>query len=202
VAVMALDLTCFAGLPRWSRCGRSVPRGARGLLACAVLSIGCRVPREVHEPREYPKVELHAHSLELRVVDAREGGSDPSQELSLPASFEARARERLATRLSGTGPDIDVSVGVAAADEIPIVDARGEMTRVLVRLSIEIRPRDGVVLRRAETQSSSDIPRDEATPEEVAFVLDATAIDAFDRYFSGAGVFEAINRELDAYAQR
>jgi hypothetical protein len=199
---MFADRLRFPGLPRRFRSSPSVPAAAYWLLACAVSCIACRVPREVHEPREYPKVELHAHSLELAVVDSREAGNDTSEELSLPASFEARVRERLVTRLSGSGPDVSVSVGVAAANELPIVDARGEMTRVLVRLSIEIRPRDGVVLRRAETQSSSDIPRDEATREEVAFVLDATAMDAFDRYFAGDGVLEAINRELDAYAQR
>jgi hypothetical protein len=200
---MAADVSNIPALEPGSARERPLPSGARWLLAFAAFALGCRVPREVHDPREYPEVALHAQSLELAVVDSREGGGDPAQrELSLPASFEARARERLATRISGSGPDVSVNVGVAAVDELEIVDARGEMTRVLVRLSIEIRPRDGVVLRRAETQSNSDIPRDEATREEVAFVLDATAMDAFDRYFTGAGVIEGINRELDAYAQR
>lgn len=185
--------------------GRRSSLPVRGLLLCTALAagIGCRVPREVHEPREYPQVEIHARSLELDVVDSREGGTDPTQrQLSLPASFDARARERLATRLSGSGPDVSVVVGVAAADELEIVDARGEMTRILVRLTIELRPQGGAVSRRAETQSTSDIPRDEATPEEVSFVLDATAVDAFDRYFADEEVLHGINLELDAYARR
>jgi hypothetical protein len=184
--------------PHWAQRAGSLALGV-----ALVAGLGCRVPREVHEPREYPPVQLHAQALELEVVDAREAGTDPSQrQLSLSADFEALARARLSSRLSGSGPAVAISVGVAGADELPIVDARGEMTRVLVRLAIEIRPKDGVVLRRAETQSTSDIPRDEATLEEVAFVLDATAVDAFDRYFADADVLESINRELDAYAQR
>jgi hypothetical protein len=184
---------------------RTLAKSVRWLLAGAALValVGCRVPREVHEPREYPPIQIHAQSLDLTLVDSRPGAADPEQrQLSLPAGFEARAEQRLASRLSGSGPAVTVSVGVAAADELPIVDARGEMTRVLVRLAIEIGPRDGVVLRRAETQSTSDIPRDEANVEEVALVLDATAIDAFDRYFADARVLDGINRELDAYARR
>ena len=37
---------------------------------------------------------------------------------------------------------------------------------------------------------------------QAAFVLSATALDAFDRYFANADVLTALNRELDAYAQR
>jgi hypothetical protein len=177
--------------------------GSLVLVTALGTCLGCRVPREVHEPREYPPVQLHAQALDLEVVDARAASGDPSQrQLSLSASFEELARSRLASRISGSGPAISIGIGVAAADELEIVDARGEMTRVLVRLSVEIRPKDGVVLRRAETQSTSDIPREEATAEEVAFVLDATAVDAFDRYFADAEVLESINRELDAYAKR
>jgi len=59
-----------------------------------------------------------------------------------------------------------------------------------------------VVLRRATTESRSDLPPDDATPEEVEFVLDATALDAFDRYFADADVLTAINRELAAQNAR
>ncbi len=174
-----------------------------GLWLGASSGLGCRVPREVHEPREYPAIQIHASALELAVVDSRPPGTDPNQQqLSLPVDFEAKVQARLGSRLAGTGPAVRVNVGVAAADELAIVDARGEMTRVLVRLGIEIKPQDGVVLRRAETQSTSDLPRDEASAEEVAFVLDATALDAFDRYFADAHTLEGLNRELDAFAGR
>jgi hypothetical protein len=89
-------------------------------------------------------------------------------------------------------------ITVAAADELEIVDARGEMTRVLVRLDVGFKLRSGNVVRRAETQSTSDIPRNEATPEEVAFVLEATAVDAFDRYFADPAVLTSLNGELRA----
>jgi hypothetical protein len=163
------------------------------------LAFGCRVPRQVHEPRQYPPIKLHSPEIYSVVVDSRESGRDPtSRQLVLPKSFETRVQERLAGLASGAGVPIGVILTVAAADELEIVDARGEMTRVLVRLELEIKLRDGAVVRRAETQSTSDLPREEATPEEVAFVLDATAIDAFDRYFADAAVLTSLNRELEA----
>jgi hypothetical protein len=69
-------------------------------------------------------------------------------------------------------------------------------------LELEVKLRGGLVLRRATTESRSDLPPDEATPEEVEFVLEATAIDAFDRYFADADVLAAINRELLAQNAR
>ncbi len=57
-------------------------------------------------------------------------------------------------------------------------------------------------MARAESQSSSDLPRDEASPEEVAFLLDATVLDAFDRYWGNAATLKALDRELGAYEQK
>lgn len=170
-----------------------------GGVLLAALALGCRVPRQVHEPRQYPAAKVQSSELYSVLVDSREAGRDPTtRQLVLSKGFETKIQERLAALASGSGVPVGVIVTVAAADELELVDARGEMTRVLVRLELEIKLRDGSVVRRAETQSTSDLPRDEATPEEVAFVLDATAIDAFDRYFADAAVLESLNRELDA----
>jgi hypothetical protein len=119
-------------------------------------------------------------------------------ELRLPSDFEARARARLAPHLSGAGPELSVVVSLAQLEAVEIVDARGEMTRVVCRFELEIRSGSGPVLRRAETQSNADLPRDEATTEELAVVLDATAIDAFDRYFADERTLQALNRDLAA----
>ncbi len=165
--------------------------------AAAVIALGCTVPRRVHEPREYPPIKLQSQELYAVIVDSRSSAGDPSiRQLSLPRDFEARVNQRLTSLASGSGVAVGVVISVAAADEMEIVDARGEMTRVLVRLALEFKLPDGVVVRRAQTESNSDLPRDEATPEELAFVLDATAIDAFDRYFSDAAVLTSLNREL------
>lgn len=173
--------------------------------ACSVvaaLAFACRVPRQVHEPREYPHVQIASRGVQLQVLDQRPAQTDPTlQELSLPAGFEARARARLEPLLAGAGPELRVVVSVAQLEALELVDARGEMTRVVCRLELEIGA-SGSVLRRAETQSTADLPRDEATAEEIAVVLDATAIDAFDRYFANQRTLEALNRDLAAQIVR
>lgn len=177
-------------------------RAARAALGlCALLVTACRVPERVHEPREYPALKIASGSLELRVVDERPANTDPSvHELLLPGDFEARARARLSAQLAGAGPELRVVVSLAQLEALEIVDARGEMTRVVCRFEVEIGSGSGPVLRRAETQSNADLPRDEATTEEVAAVLDATAVDAFDRYFADERTLEALNRDLAAQA--
>lgn len=185
---------------RWRRPGLIAVLTGACVLA---LSAGCRVPRHVHDPLEYPETKVTSSALELDVVDARPRGAVPSvRELSLPQDFAAAARARLASISAGQGPLITVRVGVGAADEVELVDARGEVTRVLVRLQFEVRVKDGPVLRRAESQASADIPRDEASPEEIDFVLGATALNAFDRYWANPATLTGLNRDLSAYAQK
>ena len=169
----------------------------------ALLALGCRVPRQVHPTREYPEVKIASREINGVVVDARPTNTDPTvRQLTLPESFDPKVQARLAALASGSGPPLGVIVTVVVADEEPIVDARGQMTRIRVRLELEVKLRDGLVLRRATTESRSDLPPDEATPEEVAFVLDATAIDAFDRYFADADVLNALNREIAAQSDK
>lgn len=181
----------------------SVERKRAALGLCAMLATACRVPAQVHEPREYPALKIASRSLELSVVDERPANTDPSvRELLLPADFEARARARLSAQLSGAGPELRVVVTLAQLEALELVDARGEMTRVVCRFEIEIGSGSGPVLRRAETQSNADLPRDEATAEELALVLDATAIDAFDRYFADERTLSALNRDLAAQGAR
>lgn len=182
----------------WFR--RAASAGAFG----ALLALAChQTPRHVHPVREYPPIKLSSREVNAVVVDSRAPGTDPTlRQLSMPASFDPEVQERLAALAAGVGPPLGVIVTVLAADEEPIVDARGPMTRVRVRLELEVKLRSGLMLRRATTESRSDLPRDEATPEEVAFVLDATAIDAFDRYFADADVLAAINREIAAQSDR
>jgi hypothetical protein len=172
-------------------------------LAMALGALACSSPLQVHEPRQYPPIKLETSDIALAVADDRPSPADPElRQLVLPADFEGRAQQRLLALVGGQGPALVVTLTVAALDELEIVDMRGEMTRVLVRFGIEIRAKDDVVLRRAESQATSDIPRDEATPEEIQGVLDATAIEAFDRYFADAHLLGALNRDLAARAQR
>jgi hypothetical protein len=174
------------------------------LLSAAVVGLGaCSVPREVHEPLHYPEAKIAASTLDLQVSDARPPPRSASQrELTLPADFEATARARLSPLILGQGPKLGVQVAVAHAEAIEIVDARGEMTRVSVTFDFEVSVQGGPTLRRAETHSDSDLPRDEATPEELLFVLRATALDAFDRYWANPATEAALNKDLAAYGKR
>lgn len=174
-------------------------RSARVCALGALVTIACTVPRQVHEPREYPPIKIESTEIYAVIVDSRESARDPTvRQLSLPQSFEPLVQKRLASLTSGKGSPLGVVITVAKADELEIVDARGEMTRVLVRLDVAFELKGGAVVRRAQMQSTSDIPRYEATPEEVAFVLEATATDAFDRYFADPAVLTSLNRELAA----
>jgi hypothetical protein len=169
------------------------------LLACA----SCSVPREVHEPLHYPAAKIAASALELEVSDARPPPSSASQrELILPSDFEPTARARLLPLVLGQGPRLSVHAAVAHADAIDLVDARGEMTRVSVTLDFEVSVQGGPTLRRAETHSESDLPREEATSEEILFLLHSTALDAFDRYWANPATEAALNKDLAAYQKR
>jgi hypothetical protein len=182
-------------------------RGTRAACAIAALSSalasGCRVPREVHEPRPYPQIKLESSAIRVVVLDSRPPVATPSeQRLVLPGDFEANAQRRLTSLLAGHGPSLHVRVQLGAADAVDVLDARGEMTRVVVTLDFEVTVASGVQLRTAQSQSSSDLPRDEATPEEINFVLGATALDAFDRYWANPDTLTRLNRDLSAYTEK
>jgi len=165
---------------------------------------GCAaVPREVHEPRPYPETKLAASAVTLEMVDSRPAPTSPAErQLLLPGDFEAAALGRLNRMLSGQGPALDVIAYVNDGAAVDITDARGEMTRVSVKLDFEVKVKDGPQLRRAQAASTSDLPRDEATPEEINFVLHATSLDAFDRYWADAKTTAALNGDLAAYGSK
>jgi hypothetical protein len=166
------------------------------------LGSACGVPREVHEPVAYPDTKIFASALVLEVIDARSAPKSASeQQLLLPQDFEATAQGRLARMPSGQGPTLTVAALVSAANVSELVDARGEMTRVSVTLDFEVKVQGGPLLRRAQTESQSDLRREEATPEEVNFLLNATALDAFDRYWANPKTIAALNGDLAAYGK-
>lgn len=58
------------------------------------------------------------------------------------------------------------------------------------------------MLKRGRGQSQNDIPREEASEEELARVLGATALDALERYWGSSQTIESLNRELAAYRRK
>ena len=181
---------------------------AVGLLAvmCALSVVAaCSAPRRVHDPIQYPELDLACSSAELSVEDPRLSGATSTpgaKQLRWPQSFESQARAHLGQVVAGTGPALRITTRVGAADELELVDARGEVTRVSVTLHFDINVVGGSLVRRAEAHSSYDIPRDEATAEELEVVLDATALDAFDRYWAAPSTITSLNKELEAHARR
>jgi hypothetical protein len=185
---------------------RSHQRAARGAvqaLACALLAACASVSREVHEPRVYPETKIDAASMALEVVDSRPAPKSATvRQLLLPSDFESTAQQRLNRMLAGQGPGLQVIAYVNDGTAMDLEDERGEMTRVLIKLEFEVKVKDGPQLRRAQTESSSDLPRDEATPEEIALLLRSTSLDAFDRYWADPKTTAALNGDLNAYSHR
>lgn len=188
--------------PRGRGLSRVVAR--RGLVLGLLLCLAaCNVPRRVHDPLSFPEEPIETSSLSLDVPRVVSQPAPESLARALPSDFERAARERLLSLpTTGQGPALAVTVTAANVDVTEIVDARGEMTRVSCELSLELRVVDGPVLRRADTGSRSFVPRAEATPEELDFVLEATALNAFERYFADPRTPKRINSDVRAYAAK
>lgn len=170
-------------------------------------SAACSAPRRVQAPIEYPAdAKLECSKLSLDMIDPRlpgaVGGEPGARQLAWPPDFEAAARGRLSRIALGQGPSVVIAGRVGVADELELVDARGEITRVSVTLHFDVSLEGGTLVRRAESHSSYDIPRHEATPEEIEIVLSATALDAFDRYWASRTTLASLNRELEAHTKR
>jgi len=181
---------------------RRVAHGALRALTGALIVACASVAREVHEPRAYPETKLEATSIMLEVVDSRPAPKSPTtRQLLLPNDFESTAQQRLNRMLAGRGPGLQVVAYVNDGAAIDLADERGEMTRVQVKLEFEVKVKDGPRLRRAQTESTSDLPRDEATPEEIALLLRSTSLDAFDRYWADPKTTAALNGDLNAYGR-
>lgn len=170
--------------------------------ACAALVACAGTSREVHEPRAYPETKLAASTVALEIVDGRPALVDPQRrQLLLPPDFEAEALARLTRMLTGQGPALQVTTFVNGGEALDITDSRGELTRLSVALAFEVKVQGGPSLRRAETQSTSDLPRDEVTPEELQLLLRVTSLDAFDRYWADPRTTLALNQDLAAYSR-
>ncbi|MET0414068.1 MAG: hypothetical protein ABW217_22350 [Polyangiaceae bacterium] len=176
-------------------------RGAGAVLVLGALVLsgcgGASSARSAHDTSEH---QLPVAELRLELADSRPPpAGDRLRLLELPADFAARAQIRLSQLARGDGERLEVRAVVLAAQATELVDARGEMTRVEVDLDFETRVSGGPVLKRGRGHAQQDIPRDEAEDAELARVLDATALDALERYWSSDETLAALKRELAAY---
>ena len=172
--------------------GIALVLGAFALSGCGGAS-GARTAHDAHE-------QLPVAELRLALADSRPPPvGDRLRLLELPADFATRAQARLGRLARGDGERLEVRAIVLAAQATEIVDARGEMTRVEVDLDFETRVAGGPVLKRGRGHAQQDLPRDEADDAEIARVLDATAFDALERYWSSEATLDGLKRELAAY---
>jgi hypothetical protein len=174
---------------------------AGAALALGVLVLwgcgGASSARAAHEASEH---QLPVAELRLELADSRPPpASDRLRLLELPADFATRAQARLSQLARGDGERLEVRAVVLVAQATEIVDARGEMTRVEVDLDFETRVAGGPLLKRGRGHAQQDIPRDEADDAEIAQVLDATALDALERYWGSDETLAGLKRELAAY---
>lgn len=186
-------MTEQSALRRRLSAGFALVLGTLALSGCG----GASGARTAHEASEQ---QLPVAELRLALADSRPPPvGDRLRLLELPADFATRAQARLSELARGAGERLEVRAVVLAAQATEIVDARGEMTRVEVDLDFETRVASGPVLKRGRGHAQQDIPRDEADDAEIARVLDATAFDALERYWSSQATLDGLKRELAAY---
>lgn len=177
-------------------------RGRLGAVAALMLVLSsCGGAGSARSADDVSGQRLPVAELRLEVADSRPPPvGDRLRLLALPPDFATRAQARLSQLAEGNvGERLEVRAVVAAAQATEIVDARGEMTRVEVDLDFETRIAGGPVLKRGRGHAQQDLPRDEASDDEIARVLDVTALDALERYWSSAATLDGLRRELAAY---
>lgn len=155
------------------------------------------MPREVHRPMKYPEIKVRAERFLVKLVDRRFSYlTATGKSLPMPEDFVLRAESRLWEVASGQGPVLEVLVLVAGIEETELVDARGEISRLSVDLNIDVRVVNGESLRRHSVHSQAEIPRREATEQELQFLLRSTALNAFDRFWASQTTASRLNRAL------
>jgi hypothetical protein len=182
-----------------------------GACLLIMLGVGCGSSQ-----LQYPDVQLRTAGLSEDLVDPRrERVTELSQRpplyrdetetfpLDFPkAEYKAVTAERLARLALGEGPAIQVHTEVRRADVTFLNDYRGDFVRWDVELGFQLTTHSGAALHRGKGVAWLEIPKEEATDEEMRRLLLSTAVDAFDRFFADARTLETINSNLREYNER
>lgn len=175
------------------------------LLCSLLLTPACaHNTGSIHSSADYSEFKLDAKSLQLSVGDTRTQDDVPDGQyrLNLPGSFETEASSRIRGMASGQGLDLKLVVKVGRADHANIETQQGERTRVDVALNFELVGPDGTVIKHGTGGAHSEIPVEQASPEEIDKVLRETALSAFDQYWADEDVIERINGNIATYRER
>ena len=106
------------------------------------------------------------------------------------------AAERLRDLADGDGPTLEVMVEVARAEVVWSSTPEGPSARVHVVIDLTVYDATGAVLQQGRAGAAGAVEADDATPAELTQAVEATALNALDRYFARERTVTALNRAL------
>ena len=182
-------------------------------IALATTSLmGCAGTRYGLEAPSSSPSEIDAAAMELRVIDTRGAPAADRIELSPPAHLEVRATRRVPVGLTtgyklavaqrlrdivdGDGSTLEVLVEVERAEVEWSATPEGPVAKVRVAVDLTVYDADGGVLQRGKSHAEGRVEAEDATPSELTEAVEATALNAFDRYFAREKMVTALNRAL------
>ena len=188
-------------LRKWS----AIALAATSLLGCAGARYGLQAPTG-------SPAEIDAASMDLKVIDTRGAPAADRVELRAPARLEDRAHSRVPVGMTtgyklaaaehlrhlvdGDGATLEVLVEVERAEVEWSATPDGPAAKVGVVVDVTVYDADGRVLQRGKSSAEGSVPASDATPTELARAVEATALNAFDRYFAREKMVTALNRAL------
>jgi hypothetical protein len=163
-------------------------------------------------PAEYPEVRINAAALQLSIQDPRRKFYDTVTEPSdasemgterypqrLPRAFEQAAIARLGQITGKAGDALLVEATVSHADVSFTYEPRGRFVRYDVALKFRVTTQSGALLEKGNGAAWRELPEREANEATLAQTFEATALEAFDRYFADAEMLERVNSQLAAH---
>ncbi len=188
-------------LRKWS----AIALAAASLMGCAGSRYGLEAPSG-------SPPEIDAARMELKVIDTRGAPAADRIELSAPARLEdgescrvpvglttgykLAAARRLQGIVDGDGSTLEVLVEVNRAEVEWSSTPEGPSARVRVAVDLTVYDANGSVLQRGKSKAEGTVEAGDVTPTELTQAVEATALNAFDRYFAREKTVTALNRAL------
>jgi hypothetical protein len=191
----------FSSLLKWT-----------SILLCTGALMGCAGSRYGLEAASYSDVRVDARSLDLKVADARGvpavdraqvkapqslgAGKSQTVPVGLPQSFKLAAAERLGEIADGDGPKLQVVAEIEQAHLVFASRAQGDVAEIDVEITFSVYDQNGDLVQRGTTNSSGQVAADGATPDDFSAAVEATALNALDKYWAREKTVTALNRAI------
>jgi hypothetical protein len=183
-----------------------------GIALAAAILMGCAGSRYGLEAPSSAPAEIDASRMDLKVIDTRGAPAADRVRLGAPAGLEAQghsrvpvglttgyklaAAERLRHLVDGDGSALELLVEVERAEVEWSSTPEGPAAQVRVAVGLTVYDSDGTVLQRGKSRAEGRVEPGEVTPNELTQAVEATALNAFDRYFAREKMVTALNRAL------